>query len=51
MGSGTGIWMAVVSPRNDATLSPGTMHQEHELKAEASFGKAQKSSQVCFFTL
>lgn len=49
MGSGTGIWMAVVSLRDDATLSPGAMHQEHELKA--SFGKAQKSSQVCFFTL
>ena len=32
MGSGTDIWMAIVSPGNDAPLSPGAMHQKRKLK-------------------
>lgn len=39
MGSGTDIWTAIVSPGNDAPLSPGAMRQKHKLKVWEKLGK------------
>lgn len=55
MGSGTDIWMAVVSPRNDAPLSPGAMHQKQKLKVceklRKVLGKLRKAVMSAFLPL